>query len=302
MKTQYLLPFLLLLVTCNLWAQEKNYPTGALLWKVSGKDLGKPSYILGTFHVKTGDYLDSIPGARAALNVSEQVIGELVLDNLAGMQQQTAPDVMMPADTTYHQLYSEENYRFVSEKIAAVLGVGLDQMGILKPVAIQTAVSVMEYIKNIPDFNPENALDMYVQKEAIKNQQPVLGLETLQDQISAFFKSSSLQRQADLLLCYFKNTDEIIATELKLLADSYDKGDLNTIYAHFIAGEADPCPATQEERNSLFKNRNDRWLKKLPALMNEKSSFICVGAGHLAGEEGLLYQLKQAGYVIEAVK
>ncbi|MDR1437163.1 MAG: TraB/GumN family protein [Candidatus Symbiothrix sp.] len=302
MKTKKLLPFLLFLVAVNLWAQEKNYPSGALLWKISGKDLEKSSYILGTFHLKTGAYLDSIPGARAALNASEQVIGEVDLSNFAQMQQQVMPSMMMPADTTYHQLYSETDYQFVSEKIRTLLGAGLEQMGVLKPVAIQTAVSVIEYTKTIPGFNPENVLDIHIQAEAVKNQKPVLALETVDEQIYALVQSSSIQRQADQLLCYFKNGDEIIVKELNLFVESYNKGDLNALYSYFIGNDDDLCPSTQYEKNVLLKDRNGRWLKKLPALMKEKSSFIAVGAGHLAGEDGILYRLKQAGYAIDPVK
>jgi uncharacterized protein YbaP (TraB family) len=42
-------------------------------------------------------------------------------------------------------------------------------------------------------------------------------------------------------------------------------------------------------------------MQKLPEIMKEKSSFIAVGALHLAGEEGLLNLLKEAGYTVEPV-
>ncbi len=66
----------------SIHAQSDNYKSGALLWKISGKDLKRPSYLLGTFHLKSGDYLDSIPGARTSLEASEQVIGEIEMNNI----------------------------------------------------------------------------------------------------------------------------------------------------------------------------------------------------------------------------
>ncbi|MDD5784678.1 MAG: TraB/GumN family protein, partial [Prevotella sp.] len=53
-----------------------------LLYKISGKDLQKPSYIVGTFHVASSSFIDSIPGLRAAMDASEQVCGELDMKDI----------------------------------------------------------------------------------------------------------------------------------------------------------------------------------------------------------------------------
>ena len=58
--------FMLIIATCSVYAQTGTYKSGSLLWEISGKDLSKPSYLLGTLHLKPGEYLDSIPGATAA--------------------------------------------------------------------------------------------------------------------------------------------------------------------------------------------------------------------------------------------
>ncbi|GHT10637.1 lipoprotein [Bacteroidia bacterium] len=299
MKTKKLLLIVVsVVVSCHLFAE--NYPTGSLLWKISGKNLAKPSYILGTFHLKPGAYLDSIPGARTAFESSEQIVGEIILDNT--QQMQIMSKAMMPADTTYHSLYSDEDYDYVNKQLTPLLGAGLDQLGQLKPSLIQTLVVVLNLTKKMPGFNSEDQIDTYVQKEAIKKQKPVVGLETIEYQIYTLFNSSSLQRQADILLCSLKNIDLIMSKEIDLLLSSYEKADLNALNDLFVTSEDELCPSTPEEINLLIKDRNDNWLQKLPAIMLEKSSFIAVGAGHLVGKDGLLYQLQQAGYKIEAVK
>jgi len=63
----------------------------------------------------------------------------------------------------------------------------------------------------------------------------------------------------------------------------------------------DPCPSTDEERDALNKDRNVRWLEKLPAIMAEKPSFIAVGCLHLPGEIGLIEGLRDLGYTVEPV-
>lgn len=47
-----------------LAAQSAN---AQLLWKISGRGIEKPSYILGTHHAVPFTYCDSIPGLMEAL-------------------------------------------------------------------------------------------------------------------------------------------------------------------------------------------------------------------------------------------
>jgi len=58
---------------------------------------------------------------------------------------------------------------------------------------------------------------------------------------------------------------------------------------------------TEEEYAKLVDNRNAEWLKKLPAILKDGSSFIAVDAMHLGGKNGLVKQLQKAGYKIKAV-
>ena len=287
---------MLIIFAGNMYAQTGTCKSGSLLWKISGKDLSKPSYLLGTFHLKSGEYLDSIPGAKPALQSCEQVVGELNMSDMAKLQLRMQQAMMMTPDTTYRMLYSDEDYQFVSDKTASLTGAGLDQLGILKPAAIQLAIITFVYSNYFPDVNPANVLDIRIQTEAIKDQKPVLALETIDDQIHVLFGIMDLQRQADILLCNLKNLDELIASIPELIND-YAQGNLNNLYENMEG--SDSCPSTLQETDALNKDRNNAWMNKLPDMMKEKSSFIAVGALHLAGEEGLLNLLEKAGYNVE---
>jgi uncharacterized protein YbaP (TraB family) len=292
--------FALFIATYNIFAQTETYKSGAVLWKISGKDLSKPSYLLGTLHFKSGKYLDSIPGATAALQSCEQVAGEIPLSDMADLQKQMMQAMKMTADTTYKMLYSEDDYRFVSEKLASVIGSGLDgPLATMKPAAIQIMVVALTYAKHFPNLDPASTLDIRIQSDATKEQKPVMGLETADDQIYALFGIMDLQRQADALLCSLKEMDESLA-EIPGQIEAYNQGNLNKLYQQFEDNE--DCPSTPSEMNALNKDRNDAWMKKLPEIMKDKSSFIAVGALHLAGKEGLLNQLEKAGYKVEAVR
>jgi len=300
MKKTVLL-FLLIIATGSLYAQTETGKSGSVLWKISGKDLSKPSYLLGTLHLKPGEYFDSIPGATAALQSCEQAVGEVVMTDMAKMQMQMQQVMMMTPDTTYKMLYSDDDYRLVSDKLSSFMpNSGLDNFfGKLKPAAIQLTVIAFAYMKYFPGINQMNTLDIHIQKEATKEQKTVLGLETVDDQIHILFGLSSLQRQADDLLCSLKNMDKMMAMIPEQI-EYYNQGNLNKLYQQYLEDDK-ICPSDPSETAALIKDRNQAWMEKLPEMMKEKSSFIAVGALHLAGEDGLLNLLEKAGYLVEPV-
>jgi len=56
-----------------------------------------------------------------------------------------------------------------------------------------------------------------------------------------------------------------------------------------------------EQMERLIYSRNRRWAEKLTHIMPERASLVCVGAGHLPGDQGLLQLLRNAGYTVTPV-
>ena len=65
------LSFILILALVAMAAQAQ------LLWKVSGNNLARPSYILGTYHFAPAAMIDKIPGMQQAFDGCDVVVGEL---------------------------------------------------------------------------------------------------------------------------------------------------------------------------------------------------------------------------------
>ena len=300
MKTKITIVILALLSTINVvFGSTNTGKTGALLWKISGNGLESPSYILGTFHLKPAEFLNSIPGAMAALSSVEQVIGELTMNDMAGMQLQMQQAMMMPADVTYEMLYSEDDFDTVDQHLTALIGTGLNQLAMMKPAAISLIYTMVMYQKYFPNLNPADKIDIAVQNFAMENNKSILGLESIDDQLKALF-GASLERQAELLLCGLQNQEYSIS-QIEFLIEYYSRADLDKLGAMMLSDD-DPCPSSQEETEKLNKNRNNNWIQILPGMIGGKSSFIAVGALHLAGEEGLLNQLEKLGYKVEPVQ
>lgn len=78
------LSFLFLLLITTSSCNQKN--NEGLLWRISGKNLENPSYLLGTNHGMHYYYLDSIAGAWQAFNSVNQLVSEILLEDTTIIQ------------------------------------------------------------------------------------------------------------------------------------------------------------------------------------------------------------------------
>ncbi|SEA08799.1 hypothetical protein SAMN05216331_1188 [Porphyromonadaceae bacterium KH3R12] len=289
-----------LLLSCSSGASNKT--ESSLLWKISGNGLQKPSYIFGTHHLVPISFLDSIPGIEAAFEETEQTVGELDMSNMSEMQMKIMGEGMLPPDIAYATLLSPEDTAVLDSMLRAVVGVGLDQLGQLKPAMLSNLISISLYQRYYPSVASAQNIDYYFQEEALKRSRPVVGLETTEDQIYVLLNSQSLERQAEMLICMVKHP-EMLKEQMDEMQAAYHAQDievLRQLYEKEIPD--DPCPSTEEEKNVLNGDRNRKWLDQLPSIMEDKSSFIAVGCLHLPGDDGLIEGLRELGYNVEAVK
>ena len=81
-----------------------------LLYKVSGGNLKKPSYIVGTFHLAQASFADSIAGMREAMAQTEQVYGELDMQQMMSAEgsQKLMQAMMLPDGKTLKDILTAE--------------------------------------------------------------------------------------------------------------------------------------------------------------------------------------------------
>ena len=274
-----------------------------LLWKVSGKDLSKPSYILGTHHLAPLSIVDSIANFKETLNSVDQVYGEIIMKDMqspANMQKMQQA-IILPGDTTLHTLLTEARYDSVAATVKQLMGIDLKMMDKIKPAFLSSQLAVVMAMKTVKGFNPQQQLDSWVQDEANKQGKKVSGLETMDFQIGVLFNSQSLQRQAEQLygcIAYIKESEELT----QKMTDAYISQNLELLNKVMHHKMGNICDALPEEEDKLIYNRNNNWSLLMPSIMKEGSTLFAVGAGHLPGKRGVLNLLRQLGYTVEAVK
>lgn len=273
-----------------------------LLWKVSGNGLGRPSYIFGTYHMAPSSMIDRIAGIDQAIEACDVVVGEVEKDSLMSseVQARMAKAMMAPSDSTLDKLLSPQGYAIVEKvfnKYFGTMGVKLSQMKNLKPSAISTQMQAMQAIKYFPNFNANDLIDVAVQARANDEGRPSMGLESVQEQIDLLF-NGPLTEQAQGLLEACKQ-DEFFQAQSVALADAYMAQDLNKLFAVMTdATKGD----SEEIMEILIYKRNRNWAQKLNVMMPERAMLVCVGAGHLPGDKGLLQLLRNMGYTVEPAK
>lgn len=295
MKRQFSLLIAIALVTLTASAQ--------LLWKVSGNNLGRPSYIMGTYHFAPSTMMDKIPGMQRALEGCDIVVGEIAQESLAEPESQLkmAQALMAHPDSTLDKLYTREEYRIIEtvfNKYFGSMGVKLSQMNSVKPMAIITQMQAMQALKYFPNYDPAELIDMAVQKRGLEMGRPSQGLETIEDQVDLLF-NTPISEQATSLLELCKTDDKFLMLS-SALVEAYMEQDLDKIYAVMTnpeIGGDDP-----EAYEALLFDRNRLWVERLVKMMPERACLVCVGAGHLPGNQGLLQLLRDRGYTIEAMQ
>ena len=280
-----------------------------LLYKISGNGIGKPSYIVGTYHLAPASYVDSIPGANEALASVEQVCGEVdmaEMESMAGVQKLMAA-MMLPDGKSLSDILSDEEMGKLNAFMNEVMGADLNnpliaaQLGKMTPAAIANQLQLVQYMKMTPGFNPNALIDSYFQSEAKKTDKPVIGFETLDFQISVLYTGSTIERQKEQLICMIDN-QEYNQMVMEQLTKAYFSQDIDAVLAVTEEKLGTSCDSTPEEEEALIFGRNADWVEKIPAIIGDKSTLFVVGAAHLPGERGVLELLKKEGYTVEAVK
>lgn len=273
-----------------------------LLWKVSGHGLDRPSYIMGTHHLAPLSITDSIASLPQVMEQTEQVYGEIVMDDAvrpeAIMKMQQA--MVLPADTTLKSLVTQEQYDTIAAVVKQYLGMDLVLFNKVKPSAITTQLVVAAGVKLLKDFNPKEQLDTWFQEQARKAGKKVGGLETIEQQFQVLYNSQPLARQALLLYCTAAHLDQSMDQALRMTR-AYMKQDLDGVLAVMEEKLGNACDGTPEEMDVMIYSRNENWAGQLPAIMKQASTLFVVGAGHLPGPKGLLKLMQNQGYTVEAM-
>ncbi|MBJ2175115.1 TraB/GumN family protein [Aureibaculum sp. A20] len=276
----------ILLFVCSILSAQQKYQS--LLWKISGNNLEKDSYLYGTMHVssKVAFRLDDV--FYKSLEKSEVV----ALESDPTEWLENSYD-MINAGMSYYgagNFYNKDFYGALFElpfpqKLAIRNAIRLDN----------TLVNSYLYRKQSgsDNFEEETYLDMFIYQAGKKNHKPVVGLEDFNESRYLVTKASynSIKKQQDTWLKkLYKEKPMYMLTE-----DAYRDRNLDLLDS---IGEA---TNTEHFRKYMLYQRNENMVNVLDSLIQHKSVFSGVGAAHLPGENGVIEMLRRRGYSVTAL-
>ena len=271
-----------------------------ILYKVSGNGAKGDSYVMGTHHLAPISIIDSIKGFNAAINSVDAVYGEIELSemNSPQTQQKMMMAAMAPTDSTLSKVFTKEQFDSIDNVIKKYSGgqATLNMLEPMKPMLVGQQLTILMNLQVIPNFNPMQLLDSHVQTLGAQAGKGTFGLENIDFQINVLF-GDPISKQAEDLLETIRKEEKMKSFSLDLY-NAYMIQDIEKVRQLMIDPDLGLEP---EDEAKMLTNRNVNWVNQLKTILPQKSVFVCVGAGHLPGENGVLNLLRQAGYTITPV-
>lgn len=274
-----------------------------VLYKVSGNGAKGDSYLMGTHHFAPSKMLKDIKGFDAALEGVDAVYGEVDEKEVdqAAIEKLTKELAVAPADSTLSKVLSSDEYQLLDQILKKYTNneagaKDFESTG-LAPAFIEMLISQLQAMQAFPDFDPNDQIDLKIQKSAKKLKKGTGGLESTEQQVRMLFGTPISVQAESLKRLLSQDMYSLLVS--KRLAELYTSQDLEGMWALMNDPMLGSTPAETER---LIYSRNDDWMTRIPSLIAEKPIMFVVGAGHLPGERGLIAQLKKAGYEVTPVK
>ena len=290
MKNLFFLIVLILSFTISAQHLDKS-----LLWKVYGNGIKDTSFLYGTIHmIEKKDFVVS-KILKSKLKKSEALVMEINLDLDDKSKQFVRENALYPSGKSIKDFVNEEDYLFFQSYLKDSLkmnGLKIKICEMMRPFYAQSLIMADQMKKT-------ESYEKTFHKLAKKKEK--LGLETIQEQMT-ILAGGELQTQVNEFIKEMKNGKLDAENEMAKLVQFYKNQDVQGLYNEMIASmEEEGGKMGGVTKEDFLDNRNKRWIPKLVQLMNTKTIFIAVGAGHLAGENGVIQLLRKQGYIVSPI-
>ncbi|MBN2214965.1 MAG: TraB/GumN family protein [Bacteroidales bacterium] len=255
----------------------------ALLWKISGKEIRDTSYIYGTIHLRDKRVFAFADTVLCYMDLCDMLVLELDLNPLNLLQYTHL--MMLPADSTLYDVFQPDDLAVIRETVKKTTGLDFAALEKLKPVILFSLV-MQHQMKGDMSFT----LDEYLYQKGVERGKEIVGLETFEQQLR-LLETIPLE----IITGYLKDPLKD-KKELELMICKYLESDIDELL--LIMQKDETMVALKRE---FLDNRNRKMAENIDELIHDNSILVAVGAGHLAGNDGLINLLIQRGYNVEPV-
>jgi len=270
-----------------------NVSAESSVWKVS-KD-GDHFYLGGTFHLLAPeDHPLPEEFLEAYANAQELIFEtDIASASTAGFQFKIMRAMQFGDDRTLASELSPETYARLKAHMDSQQ-LSISQFQGFKPWGVAMMITLKEYEKL--GMDPRYGVETYFNELARKDAKEVQSLETTDEQLE--FLSSLGTIDGDVNIDYTLRDIENIRETIDDLKNAWRTGDLSLLESSKSVVELkENFP---DVYNALLTTRNNNWMKQLVTLFDDNAvEIVLVGAMHLAGDDGLISQLRSQGFLVE---
>jgi len=275
----------LLVLSCSTASAESS------VWQVTKGD--KTLYIGGTIHMLTPEDYPLPPAYEAAYDASTIIVFET---DIAGLGTPEVQQKMMSAVTysdggALQDDITPETMKLL-EQHAAARGIPMEALINFKPGMLSSVLTVIE-LQRLGLMG--TGVDEFYTQKASGDEKQIEELETLDEQIQ--FLAEMGKGEEDLFITYTIRDLGKLESMFAELKAAWREGDMQKMAKIGIVPMKTEFPA-------LFKliltDRNNDWMPDIESMLTTPEiEMVLVGALHLAGESGVLEQLRSKGYTVE---
>lgn len=267
---------------------NKDSAINTVLFKVTSFNNNHVSYLFGTHHAFGKIFFDSLTIANQALASSELLIKENL--NIPG---EMAEDIINRRSeiTQWKKYLSKEDLTYIDNLFTT------SPTDYYKITPTEMYVFLNRHFKQQVCLNKGTddaslSLDDYIASKAVEQNIELYGLETTEEQINLINKDVEGMPRKN-----HKRRLSNIIEKIKV-RNTNDCQETNWYSEMAVDYQMNvPC------RNSLIlTDRNNKWMKKICDLLEEKNCFVAVGLSHLMYGCGLINQLTELGYTITPIE
>ena len=267
-----------------------------VLYRISGNSAAAPSYILATNRMVDITFIDTIPNTFKCYAECNKVITEFAMQDyeaIAALRQAA----LLPDSVQLRNFYSDEQYHEIDDALRINIGMGLDKLGRMKPSYLAEMLR-SELMKRWLHYDEDRTMETFFERVALENNTPVYGLDDVGETMYMLFDREPFHWQCEELQKVVEYPEKEVRLERQLL-EMYRYGRLADMA--YLLKSPDNMTSLSYSDYQIYAKRNKVWVKRLTPYLKEGKAFITLNAIYLGGEDGLLAQLKAAGYRVKAV-
>ncbi|MCB0633672.1 MAG: TraB/GumN family protein [Saprospiraceae bacterium] len=257
----------------------------SLLWQIEHPAVDRPSFLFGTMHVRDQQAFSYLQTVYAHLQQCDALAAEYDLSR------QATPDLSavlrLPPGQSLADFFSPAQYQKLQRILLKSFQIDIRFFQHFTPLLLINLITEQLLQQDHPQ-----ALDLQLWQSAGEMGKDRLGIETLEEQM-AVLQQIPLGHQVKLLRSLGRNVSRF-RQSVRQSPALYSDADPQQLYRSVRR-------STHGLRHLLLFRRNHIMAERIEALIRQQPTLCAIGAGHLAGKEGVIRLLKLRGFKLRPI-